>query len=135
MLLRSYLPEFLAALVCSVLLLIGYSMRGEPGPMRTPHPRSRVQARFLVEIEKPEGKLRVDLGGEVSGLAQGRLNATELNDLRQAVAKLRDGASKGVWKIRFYDGAGAHEVSFEAGKMPADVGPVVENLRVLGYLK
>jgi hypothetical protein len=131
---RAYLPEFLVAVGMSVLLVFAYSMR-DARPERSPAPASpRVVARFLVEIESPQGRLRVDRQGQVSGLAQGKLTSTELSDLRLAVERLSPTLSAGAWKMRFYDSAGAHELAFDPLKSSAEVAHVVENLRILGYL-
>lgn len=135
LMLRGYLPEFLAAIFFSVLLLVGYSLRGQPGPLRTPHPTPRVLARFLLELEGPPGRLRVDNQGKVSGRHQGQLNLTELTDLREAVSRLRPVNTRGAWKVRFYHATGAHEVAFERAAAPAEVARVLENLKILGFLE
>ena len=132
---RRNLPEFLMAVVMSVLLLLGYSMRDNPGPARTPHPRARVEPRFLLEVESPRGRLRVSSEGQVSGISQGHLTVTELGDLRQAVARLTPGSSQGSWKMRFYDDSGAHEISVDPQKKSPETAHILENLTILGYWK
>lgn len=132
---RDYLPEFLAAVLMSVLLLTAYSMRGNPA-VRPPRPATvSIEPRFLLELESPQQKLRVDLEGQVQGPVPGRLTLTELQDLRQALARVRPSASQGPWKLRYYDSSGAHEQAFEPGQAPVEIQHVVDNLSLLGYWK
>ena len=132
---RGYLPEFLVAILMSLLLMVGYSMRGNGTVVRSPHPRVGVTPRFLLEVVNPRGLLRVDLDGRLTGSAGGQLNHSELADLRQAIAKLVPGSSGGAWKMRFYDSAGVHEVAFDPKAVSPEMGHVLDNLRILGYLK
>lgn len=132
---RRYLPEFLASIAMSVLLLIGYAMRGSmAGPPHVPNPKARVEPRFLLEIENPKGTLRVGNHGEISGLKTGKIGETDFVDLRLAAQQLKTGSNGGSWKIRFYDEKGAHEASFEPLQADPNVKHVLENLRILGYL-
>jgi len=133
---RGYWPEFLVAVVMSIILLASYFLRGNPAvAVRPPQATRLSEQRFLLELENPQGKLRVDVQGQVSGLSQGRLTVTELNDLRLAVGRLLPAPSQGRWKVRFYDATGAHEVAFEPARSTPEIDHVVKNLRILGYLK
>lgn len=134
--LKAYLPEFLAAIFMSVMLLFGYAMRsGMPWPTHFASPRPRVEPRFLLEIENQQGKLRVGTHGEVSGMSKGQLGSTDFVDLRVAAEKLTPAAGKGSWKLRFYDSAGAHEIGFEPPSSKPEVQHILDNLRILGFLK
>ena len=134
--LKGYLPEFLAAIFMSGMLLFGYAMRsGMPWPTHFASPRPRVEPRFLLEIENPQGKLRVGTHGEVSGLTVGQLNRTDFVDLRVAAEKLRPSSGKGSWKMRFYDAGGAHEIGFEPASSQPEVQHILDNLRILGFLQ
>ena len=133
---KGYLPEFLAAVFMSGMLLFGYAMRsGMPWPTHFATPRPHVEPRFLLEIENPQGKLRVGTHGEISGLSQGQLNRTDLVDLRVAAEKLRPGSGKGSWKMRFYDAGGAHEIGFEPPASQPEIQHILDNLRILGFLQ
>ncbi|MBN9417588.1 hypothetical protein ABS71_09015 [bacterium SCN 62-11] len=132
---KRYLPEFLASIAMSVLLLIGYAMRGSmAGPPHVPNPKARVEPRFLLEVENPKGTLRVGNHGEVSGLREGKIGETDFVDLRLAAQQLRPGSNGGKWKLRFYDEKGAHENTFELEKADPNVQHILDNLRILGYL-
>ncbi len=134
--LKRNIPEFLAAIVMTLLLLGGYAMRGQmPWPTHYPTPRAHVEPRFLIEVENPNGTLRVGNHGEVSGLKSGQLGETDFGDLRLAVQRLKPGSSGGSWKLRFYDEKGAHESSVDPAKADGDTRHVLENLRILGYLE
>ena len=133
---RRYLPEFLASIAMSVLLLIGYAMRGSmAGPPHVPNPKARVEPRFLLEVENPKGTLRVGNHGEISGLKEGKIGETDFVDLRLAAQQLQPGSSGGKWKVRFYDEKGAHENSFEPEKADPNVKHVLDNLTILGFLE
>lgn len=133
---KRYLPELLASIGMSVMLLCGYAMRGQmPWPTHFPTPRAHVERRFLLEVENGRGVLRVSNRGEVTGPKQGKLGDTDFNDLRLAVQKLKPGGTGGTWKVRFYDEKGAHEASFEPAQADADLKHVLDNLRILGYLE
>ena len=106
-----------------------------PWPTHFPTPRAHVDPRFLLEVESPEGILRVGNHGEITGLQQGKLGETDFSDLRLATQRLKPGSQGGSWKLRFYDEQGAHEASFEPGKADPDTEHVLENLKILGYLK
>ena len=134
--LKGYIPEFLAAIFMSVMLLFGYAMRSEmPWATHFATPRARVEARFLLEIENPQGKLRVGTHGEISGLSEGQLNRTDFVDLRVAAEKLTPDSGKGSWKMRFYDADGVHEIGFEPTKTRPEVQHILDNLRILGFLQ
>ncbi|MCW5871943.1 MAG: hypothetical protein KIS61_32135 [Candidatus Eremiobacteraeota bacterium] len=134
--LKRNIPEFLASIFMALLLLGGYAMRGQmPWPTHYPTPRSHVQPRFLLEVETPRGTLTVGNHGEISGLQQGRLGETDLNDLRLAAQLLKPAKGGGTWKLRFYDAEGAHESSFDPARADAETRHVLENLRILGYLE
>lgn len=133
---KGYLPEFLAAIFMSVMLLFGYAMRpGMPWPTHFASPRPRVEPRFLLEIENKHGKLRVGTHGEVSGISKGQLGSTDFVDLRVAAEKLKPDSGKGSWKLRFYDSAGAHEIGFEPQSTEPEIQHILDNLRILGFLK
>ena len=129
------IPEFLAAVGMAAMLLFGYAGRNSmPWPTHYPTPRPHVSPRFLLELERPEGSLRVDNQGQVSGIKKGRLSDTDFNDLRLATQKLHPGSHGGSWKLRFYDSQGGHEISFEPTRAEPEVAHIIENLRILGYL-
>ncbi|MBS2039131.1 hypothetical protein JST97_29380 [bacterium] len=133
--LKRNIPEFLAAIGMAALLLFGYASRSSmPWPRHYPTPRPRIEPHFLLELENPKGNLRVGNQGEVSGMKQGRLAETDFNDLRLAAQKLHPGSPGGSWKLRFYDGKGAHEISFDPGRADPEVRHILDNLRILGYL-
>lgn len=135
---RDYLPEFLAAVFMSVLLLVAYSMRGAQPPRPPRTPVVATQPRFLLEVESPQQRLRIDLEGKVTGPVSGQLTLTELQDLRAALTRVSPGtteAAQAGWKLRYYDSQGAHEEAFEPGQAPAEIQHILENLKLLGYLK
>lgn len=137
MLIRRYLPEFLFAVLMSIVLLASYALRDSynPMPLRTPRPTDRVEPLYLLQLERPEGKLSVSVEGEIAGGRQ--MTYTELNDFRSAVGRLKPNAQSknGPWKLRFYDEKGPHEFSFDPKEAPPEVAHLLQHLRLLGVLK
>lgn len=105
------------ALLMSVLLLISYALRGSSPdtPLRTPHPRDSVKARYLVEWETPQRKVRIENHGQ---WGPGRsLTATELQDLRLSLQALPDQLNQsGETHLRYYNEQGAHDLCFAAAQ-------------------
>ena len=129
--LRQNLPEFLGAVVLSMFLLLGYSMRDnrDPASIHTPRPTPRVRARFLLELEVGGRGLRVLPDGAVEG--KRRLTESEWLDLRKLVSELRAPGPGGKARLRFYSEQRVEELSFEASQPPTEVARVLEQLRLL----
>lgn len=132
---KTHLPELIIAMLMTVALLVGYSMRGTI-PMRPPNDpvAPKVQARFLIQLEGlAPATVTISNEGQIKGgKRQQPLTQTEWIDLRDAVAKLQpDTSTSGPAKLRFYDNQGSHEVSFKPKAPPQSLSPLLEHLKVL----
>ncbi len=119
------------AVVLSMFLLLGYSMRDnrDPSSFRTPRPTPRVQPRFLLELELSGRRLTIQPDGQVLG--KRRLTESEWIDLRQHVSRLPTAGPGGQGRLRFYSDRGPEQLDFDPKQPPPEVARVVEQLRLL----
>lgn len=119
------------AVVLSMFLLLGYSMRDnrDPSSFRTPRPTPRVQPRFLLELEIADRRLKILTDGQVLG--KRRLTESEWIDLRQHLSRLPRAGPGGQGRLRFYSGVGPEQLDFDPEKPPPEVARVVEQLQLL----
>lgn len=129
--LRQNLPEFLMAVLLSVILLVGYSMRDtrDPSSLRTPRPTPRVRARFLLEVQVGQRALRILSDGQVEG--KRRLTESEWLDLRQLVGELRTPGPGGTARLSYYSARGVEQLEFDPAHPPAQVARILQQLQLL----
>ena len=131
---RRYLPEFIIAILSTVLLLVAYAVKGTSSPpvMRTPNPFSRVQASYLLRLESGNSTLTLENDGSWPG---GGLNESELGDLRSALSRLPSQArEEGRFRLVYFSDQGQQVLAYaQRPSARAELEHVLEMLDLYGF--